>query len=145
MRKLIAAAMVVMLAGFLNACSTSSGPGLDPVELAVKVGTMRYIEKHPRRAQRVADAARKLKPLVAGDLEVSIADLREAAYKHIEFNQLPPSEQFLAEELVAMIAQVLTERIGEGILSPDSQVKVRRLLDWAARMGSTVAAEIGSI
>lgn len=125
---LILALSVSLLTG---CASTESNPLVSRIIVGQVVG--RYIQAAPdwsAKAQRVVDTLKAAEDVASGE-SFTIAALREAAVSKIDWNSLTPADRDLTVAVIDAFVFEAEKYIGEGILSSEDTVAIRRLLQWA--------------
>jgi len=130
----IIASLVLALGAIFGLAGCKTAPGTVTASIAVKYATAKYIEKagdanaQAARAARVIVVLDQVDQLAAGD-SVVVSALRAYVASRLPAD-LPPSDRVLAGALIDAAAAELEARIGEGVLSGDSALKVREVLKW---------------
>lgn len=125
--------LVLAAAVFASGCSSNPTHQLLYM-VAVQQGTARFIEakasdpERSKRATEIVRIAEILKATVGGEA-TTVAELRDKALALITAANLQPADHSLANTLVAVVAEVLQERITQGVLSPEDAVSVGVVLD----------------
>lgn len=128
-----------MIAGFfvlIAACSAvdKAAEHADVSRLAVKAGTLKYIEAEDDRSQRANDVQafiERARQHVDGEAESTVDALADRVREEVRWDRLELSEQLLVDELIASIEAKLKERIGDGPLSEEDRLRIEAVLDWA--------------
>lgn len=129
-----------MLAAVLAvaACATTGAGQTLVYMVAVQQGTSRFIEHKetaPERSARALEVIRVIGDLKGAitDEEVTINALQTRALQLIAQAGLrEPSDQALANTLVAAVSEALRAKISDGVLKPDDRVRVASILDQIA-------------
>lgn len=97
-------------------------------ELVVTYAAIKGVEQG-LDATEIRRVAEEVKTLTSGD--VTTVTLLESAVR-IKLSKLglSPADQFLAGQLVEIVAKELQLRIGEGTLQPDQVLYVNKVMDW---------------
>lgn len=86
-------------------------------------------EERAKKAENIRRVVADLESVVSGD-EVTIPFLKMKAATEIAKLTDSPADRLLATNLIDVVAAELQARIGDGLLSPESIVKVRDVLAW---------------
>lgn len=134
LRALTSIVLPLALAAGLVACQSIQTERTS-ARLAVTVATLKVIEadkdNQVERAAKVATIARDAQKLLDGD-DVTLTALQTAVKTRLDAAELAPSDRLLADALVAMLADELRARLGDGLLNPEQRVTVSTVLDWVA-------------
>lgn len=126
----IASAIITLLVGCSAIREIAQG---GPVGIAMQFATMRYVEdagsdQAAARAAEVRAAVERVRAYSAG-VEVSLEDLKAYALNELA-RDLPPSDRFLALQIINLGAGSLEGQIGVGkALDPEDKVALEKLLD----------------
>lgn len=134
-RFLLAAVVAAFILGLITGCSTTP-EGQRRDRLGVQVATMALIE----RADNPADKATRIMAL-SGDMrvlldmaEVTVGDLRIALLARLAertaAGKVSPLERLAALEFINTVADAVEKRLGAGLLTQDTRVKVNTVLTW---------------
>lgn len=137
-RAAIVGVIVLCLIAFalgLSACSTTpEGERRD--RLGVQVTTMALIERADNPTAKAArivalsDAMRVMLDMA----EVTVGDLRTALLARLAersaAGEVSPLERTVALEFINTISDGVERRVGSGLLTPDTRVKVNTVLTW---------------
>lgn len=132
---LIAAALVVGLTG----CATvrdAIDRGDIETRLLVSQGVQRYClaQSDPAaRCSRIAEIAARIKAEAQTNESLTWAALEQTARGMIRWDRMAPPDAELAEELLALLADIARDGIGDGALSPEDRIRVGQLMDWIIR------------
>lgn len=138
----------IALACALTGCKTAPGQSNVAARVAVTYATAKYIEKadpgeeQARRAQRIVAVLDQIEGLAGGDSSVTVDLLRAYVAQRLPAD-LSQADRLLAGTLIDVATQELRARIGEGVLSETSLLKVREVLQWV-REGATSYLPAGS-
>lgn len=129
-------ACLVSFAIGLSACSTTpDGERRD--RLGVQVATMALIERAdaPRvKAADILEVSGRLRTDVNAAVEASVGDLRATLLaimaERYTAGKLSPLERLAALEFINTVADGVERRVGSGLLTPETRVKVNTVLTW---------------
>lgn len=111
----------------LSGCKTLEG-NQSTSRLIVTYAALKYVETHPSQADRVRAVAEEIKALASGE-SIALASLQAAAMAHVA-EIASPADRMLATELVNAIAAEIAARTEGGVLSGDTLVYTRQVMDW---------------
>jgi hypothetical protein len=101
-------------------------------QFGVTFATLKVIEQadnQQERRDRIAEIAETALDAASGD-DVLVSAIETAAREAIDWDALAPSDQLLAEYLIAMVAAELQARSGGGWLQGEALVSARQVLTW---------------
>ena len=134
-RFILALVIVSFIAELITGCSTTpDGERRD--RLGVQVTTMALIERADNPAAKAArivalsDAMRVMLDMA----EVTVGDLRTALLARLAersaAGEVSPLERTVALEFINTVSDGVERRVGSGLLTPDTRVKVNTVLTW---------------
>lgn len=131
--------LVALAAVLLSGCAVLDwgGENVDTAELAVKAGTLRYIESDAEdrgaRAAAVVDVIERVRKQVDSEAEATVEEIEDRVREEIAWDELELSEQLVVDRLVSRVRGEMQARVesAEGI-SDEDRVRVLSVLDWAA-------------
>lgn len=133
MRKVLILAAVAALT--LSACSTTPDTARRD-RLGVQATTMALIERADNpadKAARVIEAVEATRTMLELT-DVSVGDLKGALLTRVaeryEAGKLTPLERLAALEVITEVSAEVERRLGLGVLTADTRVKVNTVLDW---------------
>jgi hypothetical protein len=111
--------------------------------LATDAAVVKFIEnssaeKKQSRKEHIRSIALAVKGASAGDTSVSVGLLRQQVNVQIDKLGLSPTDRFLANELVEVLATELQARLGPDILNSDQKVQVSKVMDWIIQAVSSL-------
>lgn len=132
---LIAAAAIAVIL-IMKGCGTLSTADDDiRVQLAIQVGTGKFIEAAGKDEAVRADRAMKVQKLAQDGqswLKVgettTMAELKSAVLTRIAESDLQPSDKLLANALANYLASEVQERVDDGVLSAEEVESVNNIL-----------------
>lgn len=127
MFKYIAAAFLSL--SMLAGCSSLGQGDSLLAEVAVRYATMKYLEEHPEKADRVVELAEQAKVLLDTDL-VSLVDIKQEIMKRVDFHEVGAADYVLISTLADLIATEVRVNLDGGYLTDDQKVKVNQILDY---------------
>ncbi|TQE92536.1 MAG: hypothetical protein FKY71_19900, partial [Spiribacter salinus] len=140
MGKIITAALAAFIVVSLSACETIGkvadfgAENVAESRLAVKAGTLRFVEEaddRQARAQEVAAFVDTVREQVDSSADSTIDDLVSRVRDEVPWESLDSSEQLLVDGLITRVRDVLQERVGDGVLDEQAKVRIGAVLDWA--------------
>jgi hypothetical protein len=114
----------------LASCGTL-GEDNASAKLIVQYAILDYVGESTDRASRVVEVIDEVEGYLATDTPVTVDLLKGEAYERIDFNQLKPADRLLAANIVELLANKLTERVGQGQLDATQKLRVSEVLGWA--------------
>lgn len=99
------------------------------VRLTVQQATLRVIADDADRAARVEQLAGQALDYASGEAVV-LDEVYHAVWREIRWDSLSLADRALIEALMLQLHRGLTERYGDGVLSPDDLISVRTVLLW---------------
>lgn len=132
---LVVLACIVAFALGLSACSTTP-EGEHRDRLGVQVATMALIERADQpaaKAARIVQLADTMRVMLELS-EVTVGDLRHALLTRLAeryaAGEISPLERLAALEFINSVSDGVEKRLGAGLLTPDTRVKVNTVLTW---------------
>ena len=99
------------------------------VRLTVQQATLRVIADDADRAARVEQLAGQALDYASGEAVV-LDEVYHAVWREIRWDSLSLADRALIEAMMIQLHRGLTERYGDGVLSPDDLISVRTVLLW---------------
>lgn len=113
--------------------------------LIIQYSTLKYIEKagdapaQAARAGRVRSVAEQAMAMAAGG-NVILSALEASIRAEVAKLTLSPADRMLADGLISVVAQELSRKFGEGVLSEQQLVQTRAVLSWVIEATAYSAA-----
>lgn len=113
-------------------------------QIAVQYATGKFIEAKPAaeraaRAKEVKAVALAVRQVASSDSSTVVA-LQALASAKVAASGLQGADRLLADALVAAVVQELSSRVSTGVLTPENQVIVAKVLDWVVAAADAYGA-----
>jgi hypothetical protein len=127
----------IVLCAILSGCAGTSAFLNDHEVLAqagVQYATAKFVrsagdvDQQASRKARIRAVAGEVRTLAAGQ-SATITLLQAAVMAKLPADMLP-EDRVLVNLLIAAVVQELQKRVGDGVLDPDQQLLVAKVLDW---------------
>lgn len=136
-RMILTAVLAAFLVTGCEALRTVAETGAEHAEvsrLAVKAGTLKYIEAEDDRSARASEVQafiERARERVDAEAESTVDALADRVRDEVRWDELEMSEQLLVDELITAITETLREKMGEGPLTEEDRLRIKAVLDWA--------------
>lgn len=129
--------LTLLAVGFLTVACASTPSEERRDRLGVQAATMLLIERSANPADKAVNivaSVSKVRTLLELTGDVSVADLRTALLQRLaeryESGKVSPLERLAALEAINSVADEVEARLGSGLLTAETRVKVGDVLTW---------------
>jgi len=127
MRAIAATVLFLLLAGCAALETVEKSPMV--AQLTVQQATLRVIDTDPDKADRVLEIAEQTRGMIEVD-EVTVGLLDQFLRAQIKWEKLTLADEQLLVMLLDQLRDRLAERMGDGLLSPEDRISIKRVIGW---------------